>query len=154
MNICQFLNERQVFLDLKPGDKTEVLREFVFRLEERDLIKNAERILGELIERENLCSTGLEKGIALPHTLTEEVKKPFLALGVVKDGMQYDSLDNKPTFVLLLILGNKKDPGAQLRILAHICRLVKETDFVERVKAVKSARDFCALLDEAEGKIG
>ncbi|MBN1223852.1 MAG: PTS sugar transporter subunit IIA [Candidatus Aminicenantes bacterium] len=154
MNICRLLNENQIFLDLESGEKTEVLGEFVRRLEKKGLIKNAKTVLKELIERENLCSTGLEKGIALPHTLTEEVEEPFLALGLIKDGMQYESLDNNPTFVLLLILGNKKDPGSQLKIIAHICRLVKETDFVERVKAIGSARDICSLLDDVEGKIG
>lgn len=148
------LKENHIFLDLKSGEKTKVLGEFVARLKERGLIDDEKKILKELLERESLCSTGLEKGIAVPHSLTDQVNEPLLALAVVKDGMMYESVDQMPTFVLLLILGNKENPGVQLKILAHVCRLVKETDFVEKVKKAKAAQDVCAILDEEEGKIG
>jgi len=148
------LREDHIFLDLKSGEKAKVLQEFVGRLKESGLIKDEKVILKELLERENLCSTGLEKGIAVPHTLTDQVKKPLLALAIIKEGLAYESMDQMPTYVLLLILGNKESPGAQLKILAHVCRLVKETGVVERVKNAASARDVCAILDEEEGKIG
>jgi mannitol/fructose-specific phosphotransferase system IIA component (Ntr-type) len=154
MNICQMLKENHIFLDLKSGDKAKVLQEFVSRLKGRGLIDDEKKILKELLERERLCSTGLEKGIAVPHSLTDQVKEPLLALAVVRDGMVYESVDQMPTFILLLILGNKENPGVQLKILAHVCRLVKETDFVEKVKNAEAAKDVCAILDEEEGKIG
>jgi len=154
MKICRYLKESHIFLDLKPGEKVTVLRDFLFRLKEKGVLRNTKTILKKLLERENLCSTGLERGIALPHALTEEVREPFLALALIKEGVQYGSLDQKPTSILFLILGNKKEPGFQLKILAHICRLVKETNFVERVKKVESAREICALLHEVEGKMG
>lgn len=154
MNISKMLEENHIFLDLKSGEKAKVLHEFVSGLKERGLIADEKTILSELLERENLCSTGLERGIALPHTLTDQVKEPFLALAVIKEGMMYESVDQMPTYVLLLILGNKEDPGLQLRILAHICRLVKETEFVTRAKKAKAAQDICTILAEEEGKIG
>ena len=148
------LKEQHIFLDLKSGEKAKVLQEFVAKLKERGLIEDEKKILKELLERENLCSTGLEKGIAVPHSLTDQVKEPLLALAVIRDGMMYESVDQMPTFVLLLILGNKESPGIQLKILAHVCRLVKETEFVEKVKSAKAPQDVCAILDEEEGKIG
>lgn len=154
MNICNMLKENHIFLDLKSGEKAKVLQEFVAKLRERGLIENEKTILKELLERENLCSTGLEKGIAVPHSLTDHVNEPFLALAVIREGMMYESVDQKPTYVLLLILGNKESPGVQLKILAHVCRLVKETEFVEKVKKAKAAQDVCAILDDEEGKIG
>lgn len=154
MNICKMLKENHILLDLKSGEKAKVLQEFVARLKEKGLINDEKKILKELLERENLCSTGLEKGIAVPHSLTDQVDEPLLALAVVREGMVYESVDQMPTFVLLLILGNKENPGIQLKILAHVCRLVKETEFVERVKKAKAAQDVCAILDEEEGKIG
>jgi PTS system nitrogen regulatory IIA component len=154
MNIHKKLKENHIVLDLKPGEKSKVLQEFVVQLKERGLITDEKTILKELLERENLCSTGLEKGIAVPHTLTDQVNEPLLALALVRDGMEYESVDQMPTYVLLLILGNKKNPGVQLKILAHVCRLVKETEFVERVKKAESARHVCAVLTEEEGKMG
>jgi len=154
MNICKMLKENHIILDLKSGEKAKVLQDFVARLKERGLIADEKTILNELLERENLCSTGLEKGLAVPHTLTDQVNEPLLALAIVKEGTMYESVDQMPTYVLLLILGNKENPGVQLKILAHVCRLVKETEFVEKVKNAKAIKDVCTILDEEEGKMG
>jgi mannitol/fructose-specific phosphotransferase system IIA component (Ntr-type) len=82
------------------------------------------------------------------------VDEPLLALAVVKKGMTYESVDQMPTYVLLLILGNTNKPGVQLKILAHICRLVKETDIVEKIRKVESPEEICRIFEEEERKIG
>ncbi len=154
MKICRYLKESHIFLDLEPGDKKDVLEDFISRLKKRGIIGEERTILDKLLERENLCSTGLEKGIAVPHTLTDHVGDPLIALALIKNGMRYESVDQMPTYVLLLILGNTDDPGIQLKILAHICRLVKETDVVEKIRKIDSASEICRIFEEEEGKIG
>ena len=154
MKICGYLKENHIFLGLETGDKKDVLEAFISKLKERGVIEDAQMILDKLLERETLCSTGLEKGIAVPHTLTDQVDEPLLALAVVKKGMTYESVDQMPTYVLLLILGNTEKPGVQLKILAHICRLVKETDIVEKIRNVESPGEICRIFEEEEGKIG
>lgn len=153
MKICGLLRENHVFLDLKPAEKSQILEEFVRGLKERGLISEEKILLEELLKRENLGSTGLEKGIAVPHALTEEFKEPFLALALIKKGVNFEAVDRMPTFIILLLLGNKNNPGFQLKVLAHICRLIKETKFVEKIKKAKSANDICSILEEEEGKI-
>lgn len=153
MRICGYLKKDHIFLDLESGDKKDVLEDFIQKLKGRGVINDAQLILDKLLERETLCSTGLEKGIAVPHTLTDQVDDPLLALAVIKKGMTYESVDQMPTYVLLLILGNTNKPGAQLKILAHICRLVKETDIVEKIKKVESPDEICRIFEEEEGKI-
>lgn len=153
MKICALLKASNVFLELKPGEKKNVLEEFVLALKKRGTISNEKRILKEVLKREEMGSTGLERGIAIPHALIDEVKEPFLALALIKKGLDFESADQKPTFVLLLLLGNRKNPGQQLKILAHVCRLVKETRFVERIKKAKSPHNVCQILEEEEGKI-
>ncbi len=154
MKICDLLDETHILFDMKPGEKAQVLADFTKELKNRNLISNEKAILNELLARESLGSTGLEKGIAVPHALTEEVREPFLALGIVKNGTDYEAADQKPTFVFFLLLGNSARPGIQLRILAHICRLVKETNFVEKVQKLKNPLDVCQLLENEEEKIG
>jgi mannitol/fructose-specific phosphotransferase system IIA component (Ntr-type) len=109
--------------------------------------------LDALLQRESLGSTGLEKGIGVPHALTSELEGSFLALAVFQDGINFDSADQMPTYVLLMVLGNQDRPGAQLKILAHICRLVKETDIIEKLKAASVPSDVCRILEEEEAKI-
>jgi fructose-specific phosphotransferase system IIA component len=154
MKICSLLKHDHIFLDLEPGDKRQVLEEFVSAVKKRDLISDDKLILDELLKRESLGSTGLEKGIAIPHALIDDVKEPFLALAVFKNGIDFEAVDQMPTYVLMMLLGSKNNPGAQLKILAHVCRLVKETEFVEQIKKIEDPNDICDLLEEEEGKIG
>lgn len=153
MKICGLLRKDHVILDLKPGEKKQILEEFVSILKERDLVSDEKVILEELLKRESLGSTGLEKGIAVPHALTDRVKEPFLALAVIKKGVDFEAVDQMPTYVILLLLGNKDNPGFQLKVLAHICRLVKETKVVEKIREADSPADICAIFDEEEEKI-
>lgn len=153
MNICSLLKEDHIFFGIRPGDKKQVMEDFVSALKERGLIDDDRHILDELMKRESLGSTGLEKGIAIPHALVDKIKEPFLALAVIREGIDFGAADEKPTYVLMLLLGNKNDPGRQLKILAHVCRLVKETDVVEKLKKIEHPEEACALLEQEERQI-
>ncbi len=153
MKICEYLKETHIFLDIEPGDKNDVLERFVSALKKRGLISKEKTILEELLKRERLGSTGLEKGIAIPHALIGKMKEPFLALALIKQGIDFEAIDQLPTYIILLLLGDKKNPGLQLKLLAHICRLIKETDFVEKVKKAENPIDICAIVKEEEEKI-
>jgi len=153
MKICQFLKKEHIFLDLKTGSKKEILQTLVEQMKQRGLIVNDKIVLEELLKREFICSTGLEEGIAVPHTLTDEVKETLITMALIKGGIDYEAVDQKPTFILLLLLGPKNDPGLQLKLLAHICRLVKETPIVEKLKEAESAEEICEIFKQEEGKI-
>ena len=153
MKICGLLCEKHIFFDLKPGDKKTVLSEFVNALKSRNLISDNKAILQAVLDRESLGSTGLERGIAIPHGLTDEIEESFLALAVLKEGIEFEAIDHRPTYVLLMLLGNKQAPGLQLKVLAHVCRLIKETEFIDRVLKVESSSEACRILQEEEAKI-
>ena len=72
---------------------------------------------------------------------------------VIKKGVDLEAMDQMPTYVILLLLGNKDNPGFQLKVLAHICRLVKETKVVEKIKNAELPSDICSILEEEEDKI-
>ncbi|MFC2160897.1 PTS sugar transporter subunit IIA [Acidobacteriota bacterium] len=154
MKICDLLDETHIIFDLNPGSKEQVLTDFTMELKNRNLIRDEKAILKELLERESLGSTGLEKGIAVPHAFTEEVQEPFLALGIMRKGTDFEAVDQMPTYVLFFLLGNPAKPGIHLKILAHICRLVKETRFVDKVQKIKNPLEICELLEKEEEKIG
>jgi len=154
MKICDLLDKTHIILDLNPGNKDQILADFTKELKKRNLIRDDKSILNKLLQRENLGSTGLEKGIAVPHALTEDVKDPFLALGIVRKGTDFEAADQMPTFVFFFLLGNPSMPGIHLKILAHICRLVKETEFVSLVQEIDNPLKICQLLEIEEGKIG
>lgn len=153
MKIHGYLKEDHIFLDLKPGTKRNVLEEFVSALKKRGLISKEKIILEELLKRERLGSTGLEKGVAVPHALIEKIEKPLVALALIKEGINFEAVDQMPTYIILLLLGEKENPGLQLKLVAHICRMVKETEFVERAKKAESSYDIWSILREEEENI-
>lgn len=153
MRVHEYLKESHIFLDLEPGDKKNVLEKFVSALKKRGLISREKVILGELLKREGLGSTGLEKGIAVPHALIKKVKQPIVALALIKEGIDFKAVDQMPTYIVLLLLGDRDNPGFQLKLLAHICRMVKETDFVEKIKKAETTQEVRSILKEEEEKI-
>ncbi len=153
MNVHEYLKEDHIFLDLEPGDKKHVLEKFVSALKKKGLISRGKIILEELLKRENLGSTGLEKGIAVPHALIKKIKEPIVALALIKDGIDFKAVDQMPTYIILLLLGDKDNPGFQLKLLGHICRMVKETEFVEKIKKAETSQDIWSILREEEQKI-
>ncbi|UCC38653.1 MAG: PTS sugar transporter subunit IIA [Candidatus Aminicenantes bacterium] len=153
MEIHGLLKEDQILLDLESDDKKHVLEEFVSALKKKRVISEDKVILEELLKREKLGSTGLEKGIAIPHALIEGLENPLLALALIKRGIDFEAVDQMPTYIIVLLLGNKDNPGLQLEVLAHICRLVKETQFIEKVKVAESSQDIRLILKEEEEKI-
>jgi mannitol/fructose-specific phosphotransferase system IIA component (Ntr-type) len=153
MKIIDRITENYVFLDLNPRDKKQALDDFVSALEERNLIEDKNLVLDALLKREALGSTGLENGIAIPHALIDGIKESLVALALIRDGVDFESADNQPTHVIFILLGKKDNPGDQLKMLAHICRMVRETDFMEKFKNVKTPLDVCQLLKRMEDKM-
>ncbi|MBU4203494.1 MAG: PTS sugar transporter subunit IIA [Acidobacteria bacterium] len=153
MKIGNLLKKEHIFFDMEAGDKRELIGKLVEALKARGVIDRDKHILEALLKREGLGSTGLEKGIAIPHAIVDEVKEPLLALSVIKEGIDFEAADHLPTYVVLLLLGSKNNPGSQLKILAHVCRMVKETDVVEKLKTGRSAAEILAILEKEEGHI-
>lgn len=153
MRIGGLLTQDKIVLGLEPGGKEEVLKRFLSILEERGLIKNPAEVQERILERERLGSTALDQEIAVPHALTSCMEKTFLALAVLKKKINFGTDEPKPVSILWLLLGHKDKPGQQLRVLAHICRFIKESEVVQKIRKAESVRGICKIIDEEERKI-
>jgi PTS system nitrogen regulatory IIA component len=153
MKVHEYLKENHIFLDFEPGDKKKILEQFVLAMKKKGLISKEKNILDELLKRESLGSTGLENGIAVPHALIERIEAPIVALALIDKGIDFEAADQMPTHIIILLLGKKDNPGFQLKLLAHICRMVKETDFVKKVRKAETSRDIWTILKEEEEKV-
>ena len=153
MKVHEYLKENHIFLDFEPGDKRQILEQFVSAMKKKGLISREKNILDELLKRESLGSTGLENGIAVPHALIKKIEEPIVALALIKKGIDFEAADQMPTYIVILLLGEKNNPGFQLKLLAHICRMVKETDFVKKVKKAETSRDIWTILMKEEEKV-
>jgi len=150
-DILGFLKEDLFVPDLKARTKTEALRKLVDHLVAVGRIKNGKVLLTTLLEREKLGSTGLEKGIAVPHSRSMMVDQLTLLFARAKKGIKFDAIDGKPVYLLFLILAPPVDKGnLYLPLLGKIIEVVKEESNRTRLLAAEGYED---LVDVFRGKV-
>jgi mannitol/fructose-specific phosphotransferase system IIA component (Ntr-type) len=146
MNLDKYLRPECVLIGMKAADKWEAIDELLGILDAQDLIEDMEVVRTDLHDRERKMSTGMEFGLALPHAKSNGAKSLAIALGVVKDGIDFDSLDHKPANVIFLVISRKDITGPHIQCLAEIARLYKDESLRERLSQVKTPQDALKLL--------
>ncbi len=150
MNITSLLSKDLVFF-LESTEKEAVIRELIEKLHEKKLIKKKEQIIKKVLEREALGSTGIGKGVAIPHCKIKEIKKPIVAAGVNKEGIDFDSNDKKPTYLVILVISPTENPTYHLQILAAAAHLAQKSDsFMKNLRNSTSSIEVYEILKEAE----
>ncbi len=147
MILREFFDTDVVDLDLDGESKDEILKELIALLE---LDEKSEGILFKMLKRrENLGSTGIGRGIAIPHCRSLVVNRLRIAFGRKKDGIDFNAIDDEPVHHLFLIVAPPLEVSNQyLPVLGKIAQFAKEEDVPEKLAAIEDADDFLALLEE------
>ena len=95
-------------------------------------------------------STGIGKNVALPHAKTDAVDKMVITVGISRDGIEYDSIDNQPVHIFFMFLCPKSDSNEYLRVLARISRWIKEDKFRENLLKAKTAEEIIEIIKAEE----
>jgi Kef-type K+ transport system membrane component KefB/mannitol/fructose-specific phosphotransferase system IIA component (Ntr-type) len=140
-----FLSSSRFQLKVSALTREEVVRELA-GLAAKGTGLDAQKVGDQVWEREQVMSTGLEKGLAIPHARLEGLKAPVLAVGLSQTGVDFDSFDGQPTQLIFLILTPIKDNGAQLEILADISRTFHDPALVVSATQANSYTEFLALV--------
>lgn len=127
MKLHALLDDGLVLPRLDARDRTGVLREMAARLEARHAPGLDDSLLDKLLKREELGTTAIGKGVAVPHCRAKGLKAPALLLGVSPEGVAFDAVDGKPSHVFFLLVSPEDNPGAGLRLLAAIAGLVRRS---------------------------
>jgi mannitol/fructose-specific phosphotransferase system IIA component (Ntr-type) len=154
MRITEYLSEDLVIAGIPPCSKTEALGTLVDRLITAGKL-NADRretLLAKLMERENLSSTGIGGGVAIPHASGENVDDMIVAVGQSPEGVEFDSLDGQPVKAIFLIVGSERAPRTHLQLLAMIVRLCKTHDLIKSIAEAGSASEIFAILSVTDNK--
>lgn len=138
--------ESCIVLDLKPSSKEEAIQTLVKTLADAGALGDPKLVLADVLERERSMSTGMQHGVALPHAKTDGVSTMTAAVGIVKDGMEYGSLDGEKTHIIVLSLSPKKNPGPHLQFLASVGALLRDNDRRKAILAAKSPAQVMELL--------
>ena len=148
VNILDFLPADAILLDLKSQTKREALKELVTLLGDAHGIKKSEKILDALLEREELGSTGIGQGIAIPHGKSDHVENVVAILGISKKGIEFDALDGEPVYLFFMLVAPTNSSGLHLKILAKISRLLKDKFFRQALREAKSPAEAIQLIKE------
>lgn len=152
--IEEFLRTDNVILDLKSQTKDEVLEELVDKLVTSGYILDKKKVLSAVRAREKLCSTGFEKGIAIPHPrqgTPTAVKELVAAIGISKNGIDFAALDKSPVNIFILLCA--QNDQQHLRALARLARILKNPEIRDRILAAVSKQGIVDIIVEEEHNI-
>lgn len=124
--------------------------DFAIFLKEKKIIKDNDKIKRLFIKRESIQSTAIAKGAAAPHIFSEEFSEFTFCIAIIKKGMDFRAPDNNKVHLIFLIMSDDKEVGLHLKCLAHIARLIKSTDIVEKIKEAKNLDDIYNIISEKE----
>jgi mannitol/fructose-specific phosphotransferase system IIA component (Ntr-type) len=137
-----------IFSDLPAADRSEVLRTFAERVAGEGLVRNGAELFQRLWEREQLGSTGIGSGIAIPHCKLAGMTHGIVAVGMVPGGVDFGASDGRPVKVLFLVVSPSGSPAEHLQVLAAISRWLRADHHAERILALQAPAQVYDLLSE------
>ena len=140
-------------IELGNKDKDSVFEELVRALIKKHPEADEVKILNAVREREAKMSTGIMPGIAVPHGKSDTVKGVIGAIGISKEGIDYDSFDNKPVNLVFLIISSTSDCEYHLSVLTCLSALLKKNGFVEEMLAQNTSEDVYSVLSRNEKEL-
>jgi PTS system fructose-specific IIA component/PTS system nitrogen regulatory IIA component len=152
MKFADFMSREAIRAELTADDKDSVIREMVQALSNAGKIEpnEFESIVKAILKREELGSTGIGRGVAVPHTKHPSVDQLVGSVAVSNEGVDFDSLDGEMVHLLFLLISPPDRPGDHLRALENISRQLRDETFCRFLKQAKNAEEIQQLLDEAD----
>jgi PTS system nitrogen regulatory IIA component len=152
MKIMDYLNEEWVIPDLKGADKASVLKELSGVLVNPCQVTSVEELLQVLLDRERLGSTGIGEGIAIPHGRLKKLKRFFIVFGRSHKGVDFDSIDRKPSQLFFLVMAPENSAVDNLKLLSRMVTLLKEPSFKKRLMEAPSRKELFQIISQEDEK--
>lgn len=150
MRITELLKPESIDLNAAPKDKNDTIRQAVALMAKSGNISDIEAYTKQVMAREEESTTGVGEGIAIPHGKCDAVTRPGLAAMIIRDGVDYDSLDGEPVNVLFLIAAPNTKDNVHLDVLSKLSVLLMDEDFTAALKAAKTTDEFLKVIDDAD----
>lgn len=150
MKLSQILREDLICLGLKTEDKREVLNGMVKLLDKKGEITDRAQFLKAIMDREKLASTGVGEGVAIPHARTEAAKELVVTFARSDKGVDFDSLDKEPVYLIFMFAAPERTSDLYLKALSRLCRFLKDKPFKDSLIKVKSPREVIEVIRAME----
>lgn len=152
MRLADIMVDQAIVPQLKATTRDEAIKELVEALAAAGAVakKNVDEIVKAVINRETQATTGIGKGVALPHRKIDCVKKPVGTIGRSSDGIDFGALDSKPVYSVILLLSNPDDPDEHLRAMETIFKHVQRDIFRKFLRQSETSEAIIELIAEAD----
>lgn len=143
----KILDPRCIDIDMKATTKEEAIEELIDLLDSMYFLKDKDRVLADVLEREKSMSTGMQNGIALPHARTAGVDKPVMAIGIHKKGIDFQTIDGTPAHIIALIASSEGDPAPHMQLLASLGSTLGSDIVREKLLHAKTREEAAQVLE-------
>jgi PTS system fructose-specific IIC component len=148
--ISEFLKPKAIIMDIHSREKLEAIKELVDHMVAKKMVKNGEEFLQALAKRENLESTGIGNGIAIPHARTDSVKDLLLAFARSPEGVDFSSIDGKPSYLIFLIASPEEKKSEYIMALAKLSRLLRKHVVRNQLKGAGTPEEVMEIIKTNE----
>lgn len=155
MRMSDFVVPEAIIPELKANTKEGAIREMVESLRSRGYFKGTdpEDIVKAVLKREVLGSTGIGRGVAIPHTKHNSVDRLIGTVALSRTGIAFESLDGEPVYVLVMLISPQDRPGDHLRALENVSRSLRDDGFVRSIRQARDQNRIWDMLGEADRAI-
>lgn len=152
MKLIDVLDLSFIKIPLTGSSKEEVLRELIESLTNSGMCKDPDTLFDSVMAREKIMTTGVGRGVAIPHCKMEQCEKFAIALGIHPEGIDYHSIDNQPAKIFFLLIGPENNPGMHIRLLSRISRLISKESLRNGLMNCTSQQEAYDTLKHEEEK--
>ena len=146
MNLKRLLSSDSILLDLQGTTKDEIIAEMIDFLVAKGRIKDRDAALKAVLEREQKMSTGMQHGIAIPHGKTDSVDKLVTALAIKKDGVDFGSMDGKPSRIFVMTVSPASRTGPHIQFLSEISQILNDVEKRDSLLAAETPAQVVEIL--------
>ena len=150
--LLDILFNETIVVPLISNEKKAVIEELVDKLNENNKISNRNQVLQAILDREDVMSTGVGDGVAIPHGKSDAVHEIVAALGITREPVEFASIDEKPVRIVWLLVGPPGQTGPHLKALSRISRLMHNGEFREQLIHSENQEQVLACIQEEEKK--
>lgn len=150
MKISDLLKKEIMIMELVADNKIDAINEMIAKLKEKKMISDEELFREEIMNREELSSTGLGDGIAMPHAKTKAVNTPCVLFARSEKGIDYDSLDGQPAYLFFMIAAEDGANNTHIETLANLSKLLLKANFIEKLRKAKNPDEVIELVEAGE----
>jgi PTS system fructose-specific IIC component len=150
MKLTNLIEPELIKLELGSTTKPKVLEELIDLMVETNRIKDRDEFVKAVMEREAICSTGIGKGIAIPHSRNVSISEVTVALGRSQQGIDFEALDNEPVHLVFLLAAPMNAGNVYLKALARLSRLLRMPEFRQAILDASSKEEIIKIIEERE----